>query len=590
MNLLSQRFLLLGTKALAASVTPSGQGKAFATKTTQNQKLLRPHLVSQQGFADTIYVGEVVTVNDAQLTAEAVAIKDGKILAVGSRDQVMEFQGDATQIIDLDGKTMVPGFFDAHGHMFQVGVMSAVANLSPPPDGEVDSITQLIEKLRQQISEPSTQALGWVIGIGYDDPLLAEQRHPTCDELDRVSTELPVLAIHSSGHLATVNSKALEIVDYTADTPDPAGGVIRRKPGTTEPSGVLEEFAYAAVLTKLGTPSPEQILAVLNRSCEIYASYGFTTAQEGRATRGILEALQYAATQETLMIDVNVFPDYVAVSDAHALDWPQQDYRNRLRLAGVKLTIDGSPQGKTAWLTQPYHIPPAGQTPDYKGYSAINEAVLYERVAATFANNVQLLTHCNGDAALDLYIKAIRSAIQKYGKADRRPTVIHCQVVREDQLDAMKELDMFPAMFPAHTFYWGDFHRDSVLGPERAARISPTQSVLKRGMRFTSHHDAPVVQPNAIRILWSTVNRRTRTNQVLGEDQRVTPLEGLKSITLWAAYQHFEEDMKGSIEPGKLADFAIISANPLTVDPMTIRDIEVLETIKEGRTVYQKAA
>ena len=182
---------------------------------------------------------------------------------------------------------------------------------------------------------------------------------------------------------------------------------------------------------------------------------------------------------------------------------------------------------------------------------------------------------------------AVRKATEKYGEADRRTVLIHGQTVREDQLDEMKKLGIFPALFPAHTFYWGDWHREVTLGPERAARISPTRSALNRGMKVTIHTDSPVVLPHATRTMWSAVNRRTRSGFVLGQDQCLTPLEALKALTIWSAYQHFEEEQKGSIEVGKLADFAILSDNPLTVDPATIRDIEVLETIKEGKTVYK---
>lgn len=204
-----------------------------------------------------------------------------------------------------------------------------------------------------------------------------------------------------------------------------------------------------------------------------------------------------------------------------------------------------------------------------------------------FKNNFQVLVHSNGDAATDQLIRIVKALTEKYGKADRRLVLIHGQVLREDQLDAIKELDIFPSLFPSHTFYWGDWHRDVTLGPDRAARISPTQSALQRGIKFSIHNDAPVVRPHALRLLWSAVNRRTRSNQILGADQQITPLEGLKALTIWSAYQHFEEDHKGSIEVGKLADFAILSDNPLTVAPLTIKDIQVLETIKEGKSIYK---
>lgn len=574
-----RKFMLLGTGAFAATIALSEP--SYATKAPSS---------TSRAAADIIYLNaEVVTVNDQQPTAEAVAVKAGKILAVGTRDQVMNLKDPTTQIIDLNGKVMVPGFVDAHGHFFQQGVSASVADLLAPPDGGVDSVAKLQQTLRDWATPEKISVLGWIIGNGYDDAQLTEQRHPTRDDLDAVSTEFPVIAIHSSGHLAAVNSKGLELAGFTSTTENPPGGVIRRKEGSSEPNGVLEENAFWAVLTKLGTPTADVVAVMIKRASEIYSRYGFTTVQEGRGSAGIFESLKRAANAGELKLDVAAYLDYLTVPEAHAIDWPQQEYRNHLRLAGAKLNLDGSPQGKTAWMTAPYLIPPEGQSADYKGYASMEDAAIIERVSAGFKHNFQVLGHCAGDAACQQYIMAVRKATEQYGKADRRPVMIHAHTVREDQLDAMKELGIFPAFFPAHVFYWGDWHRDSVFGLERASRVSPTKSALRRDMMFSSHNDAPVVLPSALRLMWAAVNRRTRSNQILGDDQRVTPLEALKSVTLWAAYQHFEETSKGSIEPGKLADFTILSANPLTVDPMAIQDITVLETIKAGKSIYQAA-
>lgn len=584
--LMSRRMFMLGTTSFMAAVS---MGKVAHAQSGNTQAKGHTSPLTGDRQADTIYLnGTVITMNDDQPQAEAIAVKNGIIVAVGDRQTIQAWQRKDTKIFDLQGKTLLPGFIDAHRHLFNLGITSAVAFLNPPPDGTVDSIDKLVAALKAQIDKPSTKALGWVIGNGYDDPLLAEERHPNRDDLDRVSTELPVIAIHSSGHLAALNSKGLEIVGINAQTENPAGGIIQRQKGSNEPNGVLEENAFWMVLSKLGTPSPEQVMITIEKSCEIYASYGYTTAQEGRAAPGVVEALKAVANTGKLPLDVAIYADYLTGPKSHEDTWVKDHYHNRLRLAGAKMNFDGSPQGKTAWLTEPYYIPPAGQPADYKGYASIDDDVAIERVMTAFANNFQIMVHCNGDAAIDQLIMAVRKATKKYGKGDRRPVIIHCQIVREDQLDAMKELGIFPAMFPAHTYYWGDWHRDSVLGVERASRISPTQSVLQRGMMFTTHHDAPVILPNSMRVLWATVNRRTRSGAILGEDQRVSVMDGLKAMTLWAAYQHFEEKTKGSLEVGKLADFVILSDNPLTVDPLNITDISVLETIKEGVTIYRQ--
>jgi predicted amidohydrolase YtcJ len=286
-------------------------------------------------------------------------------------------------------------------------------------------------------------------------------------------------------------------------------------------------------------------------------------------------------------MDVVAYPDIQGAASAISGPFLSKRYTGRFRIGGAKLSLDGSPQGKTAWLTEPYRVAPAGRGTDYSGSPAMTDEQANAFVDEAFKNGWQILVHCNGDAAADQFIRAVRLATAKYGPGDRRPVMIHAQTVREDQLDAMKELGIIPSFFGMHTYYWGDWHRDTVLGPERASRISPAASALKRGMPFTQHHDAPVALPSSIMVLFSQVNRVTRSGEVLGPEQRVSVMDAIKSITINAAYQYFEEPTKGSLEPGKLADFVILDQNPLTVDPMKIKDIKVVETIKEGTTIYR---
>ena len=204
-----------------------------------------------------------------------------------------------------------------------------------------------------------------------------------------------------------------------------------------------------------------------------------------------------------------------------------------------------------------------------------------------YGENFQIITHANGDASIDWLIEGVRDAVAKHGGGDRRSVMIHGQTTRPDQLPQIKELAILPSFFPMHTFYWGDWHRDVVLGPERAAYISPCNSARKLGMIFTTHHDAPVANPESIRVLSATVTRVTRSGVVLGPDERVDTLTALKAMTIWPAWQHFEEKDKGSIEPGKLADFVVLSADPLAVKPEELIKLKVVETIKDGKSVYK---
>jgi predicted amidohydrolase YtcJ len=261
-------------------------------------------------------------------------------------------------------------------------------------------------------------------------------------------------------------------------------------------------------------------------------------------------------------------------------------YRNRLKIGGIKLTGDGSPQGKTAYMSEPYTSPPAGQKADYRAYAVMNQQEVSDWVAFGYRNNIQIITHTNGDAALDQFLVAVQQARATYGAKDLRPVAIHAQLARHDQVDRIKALGIVPSFFTAHTFFWGDWHRQS-FGEQRAAGISPTGYAYGKGVIFTNHNDAPVVPPDMLRLAQTAVVRTTRSGFVLGPAERVSPYVALKAMTDWAGYQYFEEKSKGTLEPGKLADLVILERDPLKGDPTTISTIKVVETIKEGRPIFR---
>ena len=534
--------------------------------------------------------GPILTMAGAEPTyAEAVAVSGGRVTFVGSEAEALKLKGPDTTVRDLEGRAMLPGFIDAHGHLKNVGFQALAADLLPPPDSDVDSISVLQDKLRAWGEGQLAAQMGWVIGFGYDDAQLAEQRHPTRDDLDAVSSDRPVFVIHQSGHLYVANSALLELAGITEATEDPAGGVIRRRSGSREPNGVLEETAVMPILGVIPKIDEAGQRTMVKKGLEAYTRFGFTTAQEGRAFPSDVDLYVSMAEADELTIDVVAYPDYWLARDKVAdSPWLERENGSRFRIGGIKGNLDGSPQGKTAWLTEPYFVPPEGQEADYKGYPMLAEDKALAMFDDAYAQGWQVINHANGDAAIDQLIRAARAAIETHGAADRRTVGIHSQVMREDQLDDYKQLGIIPSFFGMHTFYWGDWHRDSVLGPERAAHISPAQSAVERGMIYTQHHDAPVALPNSVAILATQVNRTTRSGQVLGTEQRVSALNALRSITINAAYQYFEDDRKGSIEVGKLADLVILSADPLGVAPEELWDLEVLETIKEGETVFSR--
>lgn len=543
--------------------------------------------------ADTIFHGgAILTMDDAQPRAEALAVKDGLILAVGAKDAVLATRGANTRLVDLAGRALIPGFFDAHGHVMGGGIQALSANLLAPPDGEVRDIASLQKTLRDwmQANADAVAKTKLIIGFGYDNSQLAELRAPTRDELDAVSTEYPILLVHQSCHLAAVNSKALEIGGISADTPNPEGGVIQRREGSREPNGVLEETAAMPLMMKLlGRAGSEGAEMFIKAGAELWASYGYTTAQEGRASPGTVKAIAATAAKGGFKIDVVTYSD-VLIDREIIKNSYSPTYENRFRVAGAKLTIDGSPQGFTAWRDQPYYKPVGNYPPGYLGYPAANAEQVGGAIDWAYANNIQIITHSNGEAASDQLIAFIRAATEKHGAGDRRPVLIHGQFLREDQIDPLKELGIMPSLFPMHTFYWGDWHRDHTVGPARADDISPTGWCLQRGMKFTSHHDAPVAFPDSMRVLDATVTRRSRSGDIIGPKHRVDVITALKSMTIWSAWQHFEEKTKGSLEAGKLADLVVLDQDPTAIDPETIDQIRVLTTYKEGVAVYEAPA
>jgi len=531
-----------------------------------------------------VFGGPIVTMEgDQPTTVEAIVVDEGKITFVGSKADALKQKANGTVLKDLGGKTLLPGFIDGHAHAQQFGMQAVGANLLAPPDGSVNTIDDLVARLKTFAASPDVEKTGWIFGVGYDDALLG--RHPTREDLDKVSTTVPVMATHISAHFAAVNTLGLKLIGYDASTPNPEGGVIRREADGKTPNGVLEELAAIPhMLTALTPATQEGKDYFLQRGLELAKSYGYTTANEGRMFGSMHTVMADAAKRELLDIDFIGWMDYTGRS---ALDQGfSATYSNHYRLGGLKVTLDGSPQGRTAWRTVPYLIPPDGQKAGYKGYPAIPDTKQVEAyLDEAFSKGWPVKVHANGDAAIDQLFAALKPVIAKHGVKPGQVILIHGQFIRPDQVKELKPLGIFPSMFPMHTFYWGDWYRQ-IVGPEQAALISPMRSILNTGLHATSHTDAPVALPNLMQVAWATVNRTSRSGEVIGPDERVTPYEAMQMITLWGAEQFGEQASKGSIKEGKLADLVVLSDNPLTVDPATINQIQVLETIKDGKTVW----
>ncbi|WP_293456565.1 amidohydrolase family protein [Phenylobacterium sp.] len=542
--------------------------------------------------ADTVYRnGVVITVDDVHPRAQAVAVKDGRIVGVGSDAAVTRRWGHGARIVDLQGKVMVPGFVDGHSHIGDLVGFWRLPDLSPPPVGTTRAIADIQRVLRERIATAHPAPGEMVFGVGYDDSLLAERRHPSRAELDAVSAVQPICVAHVSGHLARCNTPALARLGLTRDTPDPKGGRLGRD-ANGELNGALEEQAVFLALAAAPRMDAEDARRAFGEIQTYYASLGYTTAQDGQTSSPVTLGLLLDAQRDgTLEIDVASYPKWTIIDDLVAKQGIRigGPYERHLKFAGVKISADGSPQGKTAYLTQPYVHPPAGEKPDYRGFPTVPADELSRLYATFMGRGWQVQTHCNGDACIDMLLAAVRHAYAVNPQARAtRPVVVHSQVTRPDQVKAYAELGIFPTFFAEHTYYWGDWHRTETLGPDRAAYISPTADALKAGVRFSLHTDAPVVPPDPMHAMWSAVNRVTRSGYALGPGQRISPMDALRAVTIWPAWQHFDEASRGSITPGKLADLVVLDADPLTVEPMAIRDIKVLATIKEGREIYRR--
>ncbi len=569
--------------------------------------------------ADQVFVnGVIITMDSSKTQAEAVAIKNGKILAIGTSKDIMRYKGDSTLVTDLQGKTMLPGFVDPHSH-FAAAVLSVIStNISSPPIDSVRCIPDIIKKLKDLQQRLKMKPGTLILGMGFDPDQLAEKRYPTIKDLDPAFPDNPVVLVHASGHIGVYNSAALKLAGISKASKDPAGGIIGRFPGTQDPNGVVYENAWFGTSTAVGAPTVAMIARhimkekaeekaegkipdalppdveksfteLINSAQGMYAKEGYTTAQEGSSTMGTIGMLKLAARMKILYLDVvSLVAEELVDTLVGNPKFTFNEYNNHLTFRGIKFICDGSPQGKTAYLGTPM-LPGSGCTSDCSGKPNISSTVLEAGILKCYQNKIPVFSHCNGDAAIQMIIDAHEKAIKTLNLPDtnRGTVVIHAQFIRPDQLSKFKQHHIFPSFFTNHTYYWGDVHIIN-MGKDRAFFLSPLKAALDSGIIFSNHTDYNVTPLNAVFTVWTAVNRVSRTGVVIGPDQRVSPYEALKAITINSAKEIGENRMKGSIEPGKLADLVILSDNILVVDPMKIRDITVEETIKEGKVIYKK--
>ena len=543
--------------------------------------------------ADAVYSGgDILTMaGDQPQYVEALAVKDGKISFVGSKAEADKLAGKDTRQIDLKGRTLLPGFIDGHSHYYNSLSVANQAMLYAPPAGPGKDVDSIIASLKAFAAARKIPKGELIIGYGYDDTVMPAGRLLNRDDLDAAFPDNPVRVDHVSMHGTVLNSLALKMYGFDATTKTPPGGVIVRKPGTNEPYGLIMETAFLPVFEKTAAMTPEQEIAGSKAGQLMYAAAGITTAHEGATHLSQLETMKRASAADANIIDIVAYPFIVDIDKILAAypasGWGKYD--KRLKIGGVKITADGSPQGRTAFFSTPYLTGgPAGEK-DWRGEPTFPAATLKQMLKRVYDLNVPLTYHANGDAAIDMLLQAHEAVAAGDLSKDRNVTVIHSQFIRKDQIAKFVQYKFRPSFYTLHTFYFADAHIAN-RGNDQAMYISPMRDAIDAGLRPSNHTDAVVAPLDQMFMLWSAVNRKSRSGLDIGPDQRISAYEGLKTMTAWAAEQYGEQSSKGTLEVGKLADMVILENNPLKADPAEIYRIRVMETLKEGKTIYTAPA
>lgn len=539
-------------------------------------------MAEHRDAADCVLLGGTVyTMDPNRPRAEAVAISGGRIVYVGDTPGARALAGSGTETIDLRGRIALPGFVESHTHLTMFG-----RYLEQTDCREARDIGEIVASLKAAAAR--TPPGEWVLGHSYDDTLLTEMRHPTRHDLDRASTEHPILLSHISVHNKVANGAALEKAGVSASTPDPPGGRIDRD-GRGEPTGVLWEWAMDLMQPCLPEVTADDIRRYLREGSAHYLAAGVTSTVEAALglLNGMEDARAFARVAETGEVPLRLgaailYPLWKELRGGAGpgLDWPGDP--ERVRPAAVKFFQDGSIQLRTAALREPYH----GETAPADGHLIWPQRELDRMVAKVHESGWQIWTHGNGDAAISSILDAYEKALSHAPKTDSRHRIEHCQTAGEDQLDRMRDLGVAASFFAPHVWYWGDRHREVFLGPERAARIDPLASASEKGIRSGLHNDTPVTPIGPLLSIGAAVGRRTSGGHVLGPEQAISVDRALRSMTLDSAYLAFEEDIKGSLTVGKLGDVVVLEADPHEVTLQEIQDIPVSMTVVGGKVAY----
>ena len=528
--------------------------------------------------------GTIITMDgDTPRMVEAVVTSGDKIAFAGPEAEARKGAGPSPVVHDLQGATMLPGFIDAHSHFTAATMSAGGLDLRDKSHVGVTDIPRLQAAIRDYAA--SVPPGRWIVVWQYDQENLAEKRHIARAELDAVAADRPIVLLHVSLHGAVANSAALTAAGIDETTPLPPGGIMLRD-DAGKLNGVLLEKAMFLLFAKMPQPTAEQKLAALDAAQNAYFAEGYTHAQDGATQPADVAFLTSAAARERLKIDLALLPFSTGL-DALLADPAVQFgvYRDHVKLQGIKFVLDGSVQARTGYFTRDYlRGSPDGSHP-WHGQPVLSEAEFCTQARKVHDRGWQLFTHANGDAAIDMAIRCF-DALGIKAADDRRPIVIHSQFQRPDQLAAYARIGVGPAYFSNHAWYWADVHRTN-FPQEVVDFISPFRSARAAGLTPSNHSDYSVTPLDTRFMLWTAMARVSPTGVVSGPDERLDAYAALQALTTGPAWQVFEENRKGRIKPGLLADFVILDRNPLTTPVDGIKDIQVLETIKEGRSVWR---
>ena len=515
----------------------------------------------------------IITIDRRQPGAQALAIRHGKFIAVGDNDSVADLVGPGTQVLDLRGKTVVPGFIDAHIHVLSSGIRHVMS-----ADCALPSIPEVLDAVREQAR--GTPAGEWVQGFKYDDTKTAENRFLTRQDLDSVSSQHPILVSHRAGHVFYLNSRALELAGFTRDVEDPPGGRFGRDAGTGELTGVVYERAIEPLRQGLLPPvTPEVRRQGLIRICQMLTEVGLTSVHDARVSNDELITYQEGRDSGELTLRAYLLmaqDHFPALRDAGIKTGFGDD---RLRLGGIKMVADGAIASRTAYLSEPY----IGSDHDC-GILAMTPEEVEPKVMEMHRAGFQVCIHANGDLTIDMVLTAYEKAQAAYPRPDPRHRIEHCTLINTNLLDRMKALGSVATPFCTYVYYHGE--KMPFYGEERLSRMFAQRSFLDHGVTATGATDYPPGPFEPLLGIQSCVTRTDSDGRVWGANQKVTVEEALRIYTINGAYAGFEEDIKGSIQVGKLADLVVLGADPTKVDPRTIKDIPVERTVVGGASVH----